>query len=129
MKPMALGAGLLVRASHRYHEVTGSNPVEVLTFSGFYIRNCINWGHNCKDHSLLDFTSAVWYIWNISYIAFHMMISEWQLRPCMCISLCAEVSSLNTGHMPSKRLDFKQVDTSPISILKKSKIFMAKSTS
>ena len=26
----------LVRASHRYHEVTGSNPVEVLTFSGFY---------------------------------------------------------------------------------------------
>ena len=26
----------LVRASHRYHKVTGSNPVEVLTFSGFY---------------------------------------------------------------------------------------------
>ena len=26
----------LVRASHRYREVTGSNPVEVLTFSGFY---------------------------------------------------------------------------------------------
>ena len=25
----------LVRASHRYHEVTGSNPVEVLNFSGF----------------------------------------------------------------------------------------------
>ena len=25
----------LVRASHRNHEVTGSNPVEVLTFSGF----------------------------------------------------------------------------------------------
>ena len=25
----------LVRASHRYHEVTGSNPVEVLAFSGF----------------------------------------------------------------------------------------------
>ena len=25
----------LVRASHRYREVTGSNPVEVLTFSGF----------------------------------------------------------------------------------------------
>ena len=24
-----------VRASHRYREVTGSNPVEVLTFSGF----------------------------------------------------------------------------------------------
>ena len=26
----------LVRASHRYREVTGWNPVEVLTFSGFY---------------------------------------------------------------------------------------------
>ena len=26
----------LVRASHRHREVTGSNPVEVLTFSGFY---------------------------------------------------------------------------------------------
>ena len=26
----------LVRASHRYREVTGSNPVEVLTFSDFY---------------------------------------------------------------------------------------------
>ena len=25
----------LVRASHRYREVTGSNPVEVLTISGF----------------------------------------------------------------------------------------------
>ena len=27
--------GQLVRASHRYREVTGSNPVEVLTFSCF----------------------------------------------------------------------------------------------
>ena len=26
----------LVRASYRYRKVTGSNPVEVLTFSGFY---------------------------------------------------------------------------------------------
>ena len=26
----------LVRALHRYREVTGSNPVEVLTFSVFY---------------------------------------------------------------------------------------------
>ena len=26
----------LVKASHRYREVTGSNPVEVLNFSGFY---------------------------------------------------------------------------------------------
>ena len=50
----------VVRASHRYREVTGSNPVEVLTCSGFYMQllkiNCI---HNCNDHGLLDFKSAV----------------------------------------------------------------------
>ena len=28
----------LVRASHRYREVTGSNPVKLLTFSGFYMQ-------------------------------------------------------------------------------------------
>ena len=28
----------LIRASHRYHEVTGSNPVEVLNFSGFFMQ-------------------------------------------------------------------------------------------
>ena len=33
----------LVRASHRYREVTSSNPVELLAFSSFYIRNFINW--------------------------------------------------------------------------------------
>ena len=27
-----------VRASHRYREITGSNPVEVLSFSGFYTK-------------------------------------------------------------------------------------------
>ena len=52
----------LVRASHRYREVTGWNPVEVLNFSGFYIRNYINCVHSCEDHSLLDFTSAVLYL-------------------------------------------------------------------
>ena len=43
----------LVRASHRYHKVTVSNPVEVLNFSGFYICSCINCFHNCEDHRLL----------------------------------------------------------------------------
>ena len=56
----------LVRVSHRYHEVMGSNPLEVLNFSGFYPRNCINCVHNCKNHRLFDFTSAVQYR-NISY--------------------------------------------------------------
>ena len=43
----------LVRASHRYREVTGSNPVEVLIFQAS-IRNCLNCVHNCDDHGLLD---------------------------------------------------------------------------
>ena len=38
------------RASHRYREVTGSNPVEVLNFVQAYLRNGINCIHNCEDH-------------------------------------------------------------------------------
>ena len=39
----------LVRASHRYREVTGSNPIEVLNFFQASLRNCINCVH-CDDH-------------------------------------------------------------------------------
>ena len=46
----------LVRASHRYRKVTGSNLVEVLTFSEASIRNCLNCVHNCDDHGLLDYS-------------------------------------------------------------------------
>ena len=49
----------LVRASHRYREVTGSNPVEVLNFFQASLRNCKNCDHNCEDHSSFDFISAV----------------------------------------------------------------------
>ena len=44
----------LVRASHRYRDVTGSNPVEVLNFFQASLRNCINCVHNCEDHSPFD---------------------------------------------------------------------------
>ena len=37
------------RASHRYREVTGSNPVEVRNFFQASLRNCINCVH-CDDH-------------------------------------------------------------------------------
>ena len=37
------------RASHRYCEVTGSNPVEVLNFFQASLRNCINCVH-CDNH-------------------------------------------------------------------------------
>ena len=36
----------LVRASHRYREVTGSSPVEVLNFFQASLRNCKNCDHN-----------------------------------------------------------------------------------
>ena len=38
MKPLKVSGFIaqLVRTSHRYREVTGLNPVEILTFSGFY---------------------------------------------------------------------------------------------
>ena len=48
--------------SHWYRDVMGSIPVEVLTFSGFLISNCINCFHNCEGHSSPDFTSAVEYL-------------------------------------------------------------------
>ena len=38
------------RASHRYREVTGSSPVEVLNFFQASLRNCKNCDHNCEDH-------------------------------------------------------------------------------
>ena len=57
------------RASHRYREVTGSSPVEVLNFFQASLRNCKNCDHKCEDHSSFDFISAV-HIWFISYASF-----------------------------------------------------------
>ena len=54
------------RASHRYHEVTGSNPVEVLNFFQASLCNCIN----CVTATIISsfhFISAV-HIWFILYI-------------------------------------------------------------
>ena len=61
------------RASHRYREVTGSSPVEVLNFFQASLRNCKNCDHNCEDHSSFDFISAV-HIWFISYASFTLHI-------------------------------------------------------
>ena len=57
------------RASHRYREVTGSSPVEVLNFFQASLRNCKNCDHNCEDHSSCDLISAV-HIRFISYASF-----------------------------------------------------------
>ena len=42
------------RASHRYGEVTGSSPIEVLNFFQASLSNCKNCDHNCEDHSSFD---------------------------------------------------------------------------
>ena len=39
------------RASHRYREVTGSSPVEVLNFFQASLRNCKNCDHNCNFYN------------------------------------------------------------------------------
>ena len=67
------------RASHRYREVTGSSPVEVLNFFQASLRNCKNCDHNCEDHSSFDFISAV-HIWFISYASFTMNNLVWYLN-------------------------------------------------
>ena len=64
----------LVRASHQYREVMGSNPVEVLTFLAF-LCNCLNCVHNCDDHTLLDFKSAVQYM-KVFHISLHIHSSR-----------------------------------------------------
>ena len=51
-----------VGVSHQYRDVTGLNPVDVLTFSGFYTHKCINCFHNWEDQSLPD---------DLFHISFH----------------------------------------------------------
>ena len=47
-------------AWHRYREVTGSNPVEVLNFFQASLRNCINCVH-CDDHFFIFITIFVYF--------------------------------------------------------------------
>ena len=60
----------LVRASHRYREITGSNPFEVLTFSGFCLqllklRSKLRW-------SWLTWSQIRSSIFETFYISLHM---------------------------------------------------------
>ena len=43
----------LVEHRNGIAEVTGSNPVEALIFSGFFFPIAQNWKINCDDHSSL----------------------------------------------------------------------------
>ena len=56
--------------SWKSQDLNGSRvqtPIEVLTFSGFYTQLLINCVHNCDDHGLLDFKSAVQYMKHFIY--------------------------------------------------------------
>ena len=62
----------LIKASHQYdREITDSNPVQVLTFSGFsaQLPYCV---HKCNDHTLLDFnfrsSNVKYFIYNYTSI-------------------------------------------------------------
>ena len=55
------------RASHRYPEVTGSNPVEVLNFFQASSSNCINCVH-CDDHFFI-FISFPQFIYDLFHIS------------------------------------------------------------
>ena len=53
--PMCSFIAQLVEHRTGIAEVTGSNPVEALIFSGFFLSNCLNWKINCDDHSFFTF--------------------------------------------------------------------------
>ena len=50
---------IIAQLVEHHAEVTGSNPVEDLIFSGFYLSNCLNWNIYCNDHSSLSSITAV----------------------------------------------------------------------
>ena len=54
------------RATHRYREVTGSNPFEVLNFFQASFRNCINCVH-CDDHFFI-FISFPQFIYDLFHV-------------------------------------------------------------
>ena len=66
------------RASHRYREVTGSNPVEVLNFFQASLRNCLN----CVSlrRSYLHFISCPQFIYD-SYMKRGLSVTvQWPLQ-------------------------------------------------
>ena len=71
--PMCGFIAQLVEQRTSNAEVTGSNPVEALTFFfRLLLSNCLNWKIYCGDHSSLSSTTAV-QKWIISYILHDIM--------------------------------------------------------
>ena len=90
----------LFRASQWYREVTGSNPVEVLTFLGFYMQ--LLSVHNCNDHSLLDFKSTVHYMKHFIYHLYLLVI--WFQGAFSRLDPTGQFRSLVTERIPTGRL-------------------------
>ena len=60
-------------------EVTGSNPVEALTFFRLLLSNCLNWKIYCDDNSSLWSTTAVqiYELFHIYFTSFHSSREIW----------------------------------------------------
>ena len=71
---------LVGRASHRYREVTGSSPVEVLNFFQASLRNCQNCDHNCEEGSF--------------FILFHIRSSHMIYFICIIHLDCLRVTNM-----------------------------------
>ena len=72
------------RASHRYREVTGSNPVEALNFFQASLRNCINCVH-CDDH-FFTFISFPQFIYDLFHISLTLLQNCCYIITAMIIS-------------------------------------------
>ena len=96
----------LVGASHRYRLVEGSNPVEVLNFLRFlHIRNCINYLHNCEDHSTFEAFSTKW----------QTILSDRDFQyPLIPNSFPGLFSLENTGTAPGTRLNWNELPRSSV---------------
>ena len=67
----------VARASHRYREVTGSNPVEVLNLFQASLRNCINCVH-CVNHFFISFPQFTYDLFHIS-LTILKQLKEWHV--------------------------------------------------
>ena len=86
------------RASHRYREVTGSNPVEVLNFFQASLRNCINCVH-CDDHFFI-FISFPQFIYDLFHISLTLSVHHvsrslfiMRIKPMLCVLVTCQALS------------------------------------
>ena len=89
-------------------EVMGSNPVEALIFSGFFLSNWLNWKIRCNDHSSLLFLfvrpnhslclNLFCLILNMMCISLLTLKSRFQIKPAVHIMNVTGISSDSIWH-------------------------------